>query len=60
MKIRGRNIFDVGGFSWFGSEARLDAPLAIGIAFVGVSLARGYLLRRLFVRLGKGLPGGDT
>jgi hypothetical protein len=40
-------------FPWFGIEATLDEHLAIGIAFVGVSLARGYLLRRLFLRLGK-------
>ena len=38
-------------FPWFGLEAALGEHLAIGIAFVGVSLARGYLLRRLFERL---------
>jgi hypothetical protein len=37
-------------FSWFGIEAALGEHLAIGLAF-GVSLARGYLLRRLFDRL---------
>ena len=47
-------------FPWFGIEATLDEHLAIGIAFVGVSLARDYLLRRLFLQLGKGLLGGDT
>lgn len=35
-------------FPWFGNEAALGEHLAIGLAFVGVSLARGYLLRRLF------------
>jgi hypothetical protein len=35
-------------FPWFGLEAALGEHLAIGMAFVGVSLARGYLLRRLF------------
>ena len=38
-------------FPWFGIEAALGEHLAIGLAFVGVSLARGYLLRRLFDRL---------
>jgi hypothetical protein len=37
-------------FPWFGIEATLDAHLTIGVVFVGVSLARGYLLRRLFER----------
>jgi hypothetical protein len=35
-------------FPWFGLDAALGEHLAIGAAFVGVSLARGYLLRRLF------------
>lgn len=35
-------------FPWFGIEAALGEHLAIGLAFVGVSLARGYLLRRVF------------
>ena len=35
-------------FPWFGIEAALGEHLAIGLLFVGVSLARGYLLRRLF------------
>jgi len=34
-----------------GLEAALHEHLAIGLAFVAVSLARGYLLRRLFERL---------
>ena len=38
-------------FPWFGIEAALGEHLAIGLVFVGVSLARGYLLRRLFERL---------
>lgn len=35
-------------FPWFGIDAALGEHMAIGLAFVGVSLARGYLLRRLF------------
>ena len=37
-------------FPLFGLEAALGEHLAIGLAFVGVSLARGYMLRRLFER----------
>lgn len=37
-------------FPLFGLKAALGEHLAIGMAFVGVSLARGYLLRRLFER----------
>ena len=40
-------------FSLFGLVATLDEHLAIGFVFVGVSLARSYLLRRLFEWLGK-------
>ena len=35
-------------FPWFGIETGLTEHLTIGLAFVGVSLVRGYLLRRLF------------
>ncbi|TWG91473.1 hypothetical protein L598_005900000020 [Mesorhizobium sp. J18] len=35
-------------FPWFGIETGLPEHLTIGLAFVGVSLVRGYLLRRLF------------
>ena len=35
-------------FPWFGIETGLAEHLSIGLAFVGVSLVRGYLLRRLF------------
>ena len=38
-------------FWWFGIEAALSEHLAIGLIFVGVSLARGHLLRRLFERI---------
>jgi hypothetical protein len=38
-------------FPLFGLEVALGEHLAIGLAFLGVSLARGYLLRRLFERL---------
>lgn len=40
-------------FPWFGLEAALIEHLAIGLAFVGVSLARGYALRRIFERVGR-------
>jgi hypothetical protein len=35
-------------FPLFGLEAAFGEHLAIGLAFVGVSLAREYALRRLF------------
>ena len=35
-------------FPWFRIETGLAEHLTIGLAFVGVSLVRGYLLRRLF------------
>lgn len=35
-------------FPWFGIETGLREHLTIGLAFVGVSLLRGYLLRRVF------------
>ena len=35
-------------FPWFGIETGLTEHLTIGLAFVGVSLMRGYFLRRLF------------
>ena len=35
-------------FPMFGIKAALGEHLAIGMAFVAVSLARAYLLRRLF------------
>lgn len=38
-------------FPFFGIETSLGEHLTIGFAFVGVSLVRGYLLRRLFERL---------
>ena len=53
-------VTQIAVFPWFGIEATVHEHLAIGIAFVGVSFARAYLFRRLFLRLGKGLPGGDT
>ena len=39
-------------FPWFRIEAGLTEHLTIGLAFVGMSLLRGYLLRRLFERRG--------
>jgi hypothetical protein len=38
-------------FPLFGIETGLREHLTIGLAFVGVSLARGYALRRLFEAL---------
>jgi hypothetical protein len=38
-------------FPLFGIQAALAEHLAIGIAFVGVSLVRGYVLRRVFERM---------
>jgi len=35
-------------FPWFGIKTGLAEHLTIGLAFVGVSLVRGYVLRRLF------------
>ena len=35
-------------FPWFGLTASLQDNLAIGAAFVGVSLIRSYVLRRVF------------
>ena len=35
-------------FPWFGIETGLPEHLTIGLAFVGVSLARGFLIRRFF------------
>lgn len=35
-------------FPFFGLEAALSEHLAIGLVFVGVSLARGFVLRRIF------------
>lgn len=37
-------------FPWFGISAGMGEHLAIGLAFVVVSLVRGFLLRRLFER----------
>jgi hypothetical protein len=38
-------------FPLFGIEAAFGDHLAIGLAFVGVSLVRSYALRRLFERI---------
>lgn len=38
-------------FPLFGFEAALSEHLAIGLAFVGISLVRGYLMRRVFERI---------
>jgi hypothetical protein len=41
-------------FPWFGIEAALEDHLALGLAFVAVSLVRAYVLRRLFDRIAVG------
>jgi len=46
-------------FPWFGIESGLADHLTIGLAFVGVSLARGYVLRRLFERIRAANRSGD-
>ena len=46
-------------FPWFGLEAALGEHLTIGLAFVAVSLARGYVLRRLFEGLRVANRPGD-
>ena len=53
-------VTQIAVFPWFGIDAGLSDHLTIGLAFVGVSLARGYLLRGLFERLGKRLSARDT
>jgi hypothetical protein len=39
-------------FPLFGIETGFAEHMTIGLAFIGVSLARGYLLRRLFEAIG--------
>jgi hypothetical protein len=46
-------------FPWFGLETGLTEHLTIGLVFVGVSLVRGYLLRRLFERFRVANRSGD-
>ena len=46
-------------FPLFGLEAALGEHMAIGTAFVALSLARGYLLRRLFERIRVANRSGD-
>jgi hypothetical protein len=41
-------------FPWFGIEAALEDHLALGLAFLIVSLVRAYVLRRLFDRIAVG------
>jgi hypothetical protein len=45
-------------FPWFGLEAALGEHMAIGVAFVAVSLVRSYLLRRLFERIRVAIDSG--
>ncbi|SDX56962.1 hypothetical protein [Paracoccus sanguinis] len=46
-------------FPLFGWNPTLAQNMRIGLAFAGVSLARGYLLRRLFERLRDASRSGD-
>jgi len=45
-------ITQIVAFPWFGLQVSLGDNLAIGAVFVGVSLIRSFVLRRLFNRLG--------
>ena len=47
-------------FPLFGIETAMQEHLTIGLAFVVVSLVRGYVLRRLFDHLGKTGVRPDT
>ncbi len=49
-------------FPWFGIETGLTEHMTIGLAFVGVSLVRGYALRRLFeaIRVASRSSGHDA
>jgi F0F1-type ATP synthase membrane subunit c/vacuolar-type H+-ATPase subunit K len=47
-------------FPLFGIEAGLREHLTIGLAFVGVSLARGYAQRRLFEALARRAGSSST
>ena len=47
-------------FPWFGLNANLMEHLTIGVAFLGISLVRGYLLRRLFEGIVGREPASDT
>jgi len=38
-------------FPWFGLHTSLGDNLALGAVFVGISLLRSYVLRRLFARI---------
>lgn len=38
-------------FPWFGLHASFGDSLALGLVFTGISLIRGYALRRLFTHL---------
>ncbi len=46
-------------FPLFGIHTTLGEDSAIAAAFTAVSLARSYLLRRLFERIGTGRGGGS-
>ena len=46
-------------FPWFGIETGLAEHMTIGLAFVGISLARGFLLRRLFEAIRVASRHGD-
>lgn len=46
-------------FPWFGIKTGMAEHLTIGLAFLGVSLARGYLLRRVFEQIRVANRSGD-
>lgn len=47
-------------FPIFGLAAALGQNPIIDLVFLGISMARGYLLRRLFERLGRHPPATHT
>jgi hypothetical protein len=58
MSWRSRRSWRV--FPLFGIETGLREHLTIGLAFVGVSLGRGYALRRLFDALTRRAGSSST
>lgn len=46
-------------FPWFAIKTGPSEHMSIGLAFVGVSLVRGYALRRLFEQIRVASHSGD-
>jgi hypothetical protein len=45
-------VTQIVAFPWVGLQASLGETLALGWVFTGISLIRGYALRRLFEAIG--------